>query len=227
LGHGLSLSDFARAALRGPIWARDIDAQPDDSLIEAVAKGTGISIARVTATTLSFWRNLETQLRVRIILPVSAGPSKRRRHGLQCCPHCLLHDPVRYYRRAWRLAHAVVCHMHGVELLDACQSCHRPVRVFERRPIDHNDTRIQTRCLVCGYELTGAARVAPTILLEFQDKLLQARSFEIMRSVAKYYSSLRSSRSMHEARLSDRTAAMLSQISMVGSSVPSDVSPTT
>ena len=183
-----------------------------------MAKGTGISIARVTTTTLSFWRNLETQLRVRIILPVSAGPTKRRRHGLQCCPHCLLHDPVRYYRRAWRLVHSVVCHMHGVELLDACQSCHRPVRVFERRPIDHRDTQIQNRCHACGHNFTGAARAVPTILLDFQSELLEERGSEFISSLVKYYSSLRSSRFMHEARLSDRTAAMLSHISILGRS---------
>lgn len=39
------------------------------------------------------------------------------------CPECLARDAIPYWRRSWRLALTVRCHIHGLEMLERCPMC--------------------------------------------------------------------------------------------------------
>lgn len=39
------------------------------------------------------------------------------------CPECLARDAIPYWRRSWRLALTVSCHIHGLEMLERCLRC--------------------------------------------------------------------------------------------------------
>jgi hypothetical protein len=142
-------------------WTRDIDRTAGDKMIEAVARDTGLSRAKLEAATLrglvkalGFPERLQGSQRG--ILPVGVYHRVRRRFGQQYCPVCLAADPP-YLRRVWRLEIMVVCPEHGVLLRDACPSCDAPF-------IPHRDhSLVRHRCHHCGSPLTlgHAGNVTP------------------------------------------------------------------
>ena len=65
----------------------------------------------------------------------------------RCCQLCLAEAPV--WRSLWELVFYTDCHLHKVELVDACSSCQRPLR-WKRDDL--------LRC-TCGAELVSASGI--------------------------------------------------------------------
>lgn len=73
-------------------------------------------------------------------LPVRYWNTGRPRY----CPCCLSEQAV--WRSLWELVFYTDCHVHGVELIDECQACKRPLR-WKRRELERCD---------CGANLAEA-----------------------------------------------------------------------
>lgn len=132
LGNALKVHSFCHAVWPGlQLWNRDLDALAPDIVLEDLAAHTDVPIDRVRETTLHRLTGLLYE-GVRVIgptdwlLPVGVYHRKRRRPGLQWCPHCLAEDEQPYYRMRWRLALASTCPTHGIVLADRCHGCARP-----------------------------------------------------------------------------------------------------
>jgi hypothetical protein len=165
-GQGLKLQTLGRLLFGSArqLWNRDIDRLSPAWLVKALAEQTGTPIERVRETTLSAYEgilfpHLGSSGVLRWVLNVGMYHRTRTKFGLQICPACLRGDSIPYFRRAWRLAFVVCCPRHHCRLVDACQSCGRPL-AFHRAELGHPSLRVPesiTLCGRCGKDVREAA----------------------------------------------------------------------
>jgi hypothetical protein len=213
LGHGMSLTNFARAALGGPIWTRDIDMQAPQGLIEAISIGTGVLVKRVVQTTFLTEDVMSTRHPVEIaVMPLSNGSGKRRTYGLQYCHLCILDDHVAYYRKAWRLAVSTICPRHGVYLSDACDICDRPIRICTQQPPTHKNIALRFVCTSCGGDLQGPSKAAPDELVHLHNYLMNNVSSSLFHGTHRTISSWSRKARFGRQRVRTRSSTLMTLI---------------
>lgn len=95
----------------------------------------------------------------RWVLPVKAEGQQWKGYGQQFCPSCL-QDGTPYFRRAWRLAFAVICERHLEILHDCCPACGAAVNFFRNL---HHVSNLEyvshlACCSFCRFDLRHASR---------------------------------------------------------------------
>lgn len=181
--HNLKLRTFARLLFpkKGEIWYRDIDRQAPEWLVQRVAANTGLSVAKVMATTLRYYqgrlfREYRESSVLPWILPLKISEWKRKGFGLQFCPACLAEDTVPYFRKRWRVAFYTWCPRHNAMLYDRCPNCGASI-AFHRR--DLNSDSIDTvgsiaQCWQCDSDFRLAPLIAPVLY-----EITSSAAFEI------------------------------------------------
>jgi hypothetical protein len=170
--HNLKLRTFARLLFpeQGEVWYRDIDRLAPEWLVEKIAAKTGLSVAKVMATTLRYYqgrlfREYRESSVLPWILPLKVSEWKRKGYGLQFCPACLAEDAVPYFRKRWRVAFYTWCPRHNAMLYDRCPNCGASI-AFHRR--DLNADSIDSvgsiaQCWQCDFDLRQAPLTAPVL----------------------------------------------------------------
>lgn len=115
-----------------PTLNRDYDRSVPYEHLIAYSEATGVTIERLYQCTLrhfngTFITEVITKSNSPWILAAGIHHRKRFLHGLQYCQACLASDKVPYFRLRWRLAFYVECHIHHIQMKDACWSCDAPV----------------------------------------------------------------------------------------------------
>ena len=161
--HGEIPHSFTTATWgRRQVWNRDADRSLTSADLAILASQMGIDGQAARNTNLDSLVELiggwPRESPARSVIPglMVAGiyHRKRRRHGLQFCPECLMTDREPYFRRRWRLAVSIVCTRHGCELADACPACDSPV-------MPHRASRYSMlACTVCGSSLAFNGELA-------------------------------------------------------------------
>jgi TniQ len=164
--HGWSLHSFCHHHWPGlQIWTRDIDHLAPIFLVDSLARHTGTSPMRAHATTLrAFEGCVFTELKMNantaLIAPIGIHHRERKGFGLRYCPCCLRDDPVPHFKKQWRLTFISSCTKHGVELLDSCSQCQKPIAPHRGEFL---------ACHHCSFDLREAeAFPATSTLLQFQ-----------------------------------------------------------
>ena len=173
-GNAPKLHTFCHALWPGlQIWNRDIDRMAGSAMIGDLATVSGVSVARIKATTLADYAGLVFEADVDAnawrpwILPLGIYHRTRRRAGNQWCPECLSCDDAPYYRKRWRLAFVTACLRHHCVLLDRCEGCQAPS--MPHRTLD-------PACHLCGLD----RRHAPRRKADAKVLALQTRFEEIL-----------------------------------------------
>lgn len=172
--HDLKLRTFARLLFpdQGEVWYRDVDRMAPDWLLERIAANTGLSVAKVMATTLRYYegrlfRSYREASVLPWILPLMVSEWKRKGFGLQFCPACLAEDEVPYFRKRWRVAYYTWCPKHRAMLYDRCPKCGAAI-AFHRRDLNLDSIDSVgsiTQCWQCDFDFRLAA-VSPPVIYE-------------------------------------------------------------
>jgi transposase-like protein len=184
--HGLTFSSFCRA-----VWPKkgvrllDLEVLPKAGVLNTLAEQTRTPVARVEATTLTGYDGRlfidPSPRNVQWVLRYGRNRSgEMTQCGLQYCPECLREDEEPYFRRQWRLALAVICPRHGLQLRDRCHKCGQAVRLI-RSVVDdvgHSLSGTITTCWNCRVDLRELPEslrvsVAP-VELKYQQFLLES-----------------------------------------------------
>lgn len=170
--HDLKLRTFARLLFpdQGEVWYRDVDRMAPGWLIEIIAANTGLTIAKVLATTLRYYegrlfRHYRESGVLPWILPLKVSEWKRKGYGLQFCPACLAEDEVPYFRKRWRVAYYTWCPRHKAMLYDRCPSCGAAI-AFHRGDLNSSSidsVRSITQCWQCDFDLRLATVNSPIL----------------------------------------------------------------
>lgn len=153
--YGLNPHSFCSIVWPGQyVWNRDIDHLASPSIIEMLARRTGVSIQRASETTLPTYAGVVFEAltetgRTSWVLPLGIWHRQHLRFGQQFCPDCLEEDEEPYYRRAWRLAFITCCLRHRRALLDRCPKCNSPVNFFYNKAGREN----LALCGSCDFDL--------------------------------------------------------------------------
>lgn len=170
--HDLKLRTFARLLFpdQGEVWYLDMDRMAPVWLIEKLSAHTGLTAAKVLATTLRYYegrlfRQYKESGGLPWILPLKVSEWKRKGYGLQFCPACLAEDAVPYFRKRWRVAYYTWCPRHHVMLHDRCPNCGAAI-AFHRR--DLNAVSIDgvgsiAQCWQCDFDLRLASAASPVL----------------------------------------------------------------
>lgn len=177
------------------IWNRDLDRLAPMTIIEDLARHTGVSIQRAINTTLRAYEgvvfeHLAVNGLTSWILPLQIWHRVHLRRGQQYCPACLANGE-QYFRRRWRLSLVTGCTEHGLVLLDCCPRCGASVN-FHRAA--YWIPRLGS-CYRCGYDLAQSIDV-----VEYSDpqeiraqrhlQYVISRGFADIRGVGPVYSHL-------------------------------------
>lgn len=176
---GVSAHTFGRRLVGDEaLWTRDIDCTVSAQLLQRMAEETGIAPERLRAATLLPERSAMASGSAITpwLLALGIFHRKRKRHGLQYCPHCLLESG--HFRRDWRFAFSVWCETHHRALLDQCVSCATPVA-------PHRAWGDVTRCWKCTRSLTAAASSLTPVIPPERAISLQRVLAEHMRVVVR------------------------------------------
>ncbi|GEM_PF-3898222 len=170
-GNGLRFTDVLQY-LGISLWECDIDCLPATEWLTRLSATTGTTTSEVWKTTLS---SLERRVLKRNragdlegVLPLRAGPHKRRLFGFQICPECVLETD--YYRIIWRLSFVTMCSRHDILLIDRCCWCRRPLRPRAREPRKGVAGAIPA-CWSCDMPLRSPAANIPDGIRSFQASL--------------------------------------------------------
>ena len=142
------------------IWARDIDRSAREDLLELLSIKTPTSIQQLRQMTLSYYDgkivdNVKYDRHCQWILEIGVYHRKRKRAGLQFCPHCLKDDPLPYFRKEWRLSFVTFCERHSCLLRDCCPSCKSSIayhRLGSFRKVFIPNMLVST-CFHCHFDL--------------------------------------------------------------------------
>lgn len=125
---GLTPYEFVSLVLDSySIWCRDTDLYLGEKQLQQLAAVTGIEANSLVAHGFETFGLTPDRAITPGILSYGIYHRKRRRHGLQYCPFCLLEGLVPFHRREWRFALQFGCDEHGVRLLDGCPHCDAPL----------------------------------------------------------------------------------------------------
>ena len=136
---------------------RIIDRSPDDSLLNALSKGTGVPVERIREASLlaeeGYVFSQSGKGVSRWIIPAITVHTKigAYTNGMAYCPECLRTDATPYYRKNWRYAYFAICPTHRIPLRSTCPHCNRPYSHMQ--PV--NQTKIDLldpvrSCWSCG-----------------------------------------------------------------------------
>lgn len=143
---GLTVYGLIRQTLKNEfLFCRDTDLLIGDAEIAALADFSQLGEAILQAHTLREQALLRKSGLTPGVLAYGIYHRKRRRHGLQYCPQCLV--DAAYLRKEWRLALQFGCAKHAVRLRDGCPHCDAPL--MPHRRFDGNFTR----CSECSGSL--------------------------------------------------------------------------
>ena len=164
--HGWPLHSFCHQHWPGlQIWNRDIDHLASATLVCSLARHTATPLERAHATTLNAFSGcvfpeLRQNSSTALVAPIGVYHRERRGFGLRYCPCCLRGDLVPHFKTRWRLTFIASCTKHGVELLDACPQCLKPVAPHRGEFL---------ACHHCSFDLREAeALPATAAVLQFQ-----------------------------------------------------------
>jgi len=162
--HGYKVQTFCHILFKSDIGigTRDIDVIVPEVVKEKLIVATGTSEARIKQATLSDYEGRLSETIQKIgnrawILSQGLRARKPGRYGLMCCPVCLKHDILPYFRRKWRLAFITMCIKHGVRLIDRCPTCQSVISPFrsDMKGQGVYPTKFLIRhCWQCGYDLS-------------------------------------------------------------------------
>lgn len=148
--HAISPDQLFRRARLKRVSDFDRDLQLED--LEKIVIGTGLGLGAIQCLMGKF-KNIRSQSlwRTFVIGPDSSGGYYKY------CPHCLASDDEPYWRFTWRLTYYKLCPVHGIELIERCLSCRRPVFPV-RRPVGLflQATSVLCVCPYCDYDWRGA-----------------------------------------------------------------------
>lgn len=157
LQSGLTPYEFISLVLDSySIWCRDTDLFLGNKELDQLAAATGIEVNSLVAHGFETFGLTPDRAITPGILSYGVYHRKRRRHGLQYCPFCLLDGLVPFHRREWRFALQFGCDVHGVRLLDGCPHCDAPL--MPHRNFD--------ACMINCSECRGSLAAAPLALTE-------------------------------------------------------------
>ena len=130
ISNGFYLHEFIKRQLKvnGEVMTRDVDKAPFPSLVRQLAVQSGHLEDDIRAMHLSaFTGELSESVNVKgkspWVLPLGLYHRTRKRAYCVYCPICLRNDPVKYFRKKWRLAFVGLCDIHHCMLRDTCWHC--------------------------------------------------------------------------------------------------------
>jgi hypothetical protein len=164
-GNGMKLQRLLDVAVgrNMPTLNRDYDRSAPYAHLEQYAELTGIGVQRLAECTLrsasgTFVDEVNIVSNSPWILVIGVHHRKRKLFGQQYCPACLATDFTPHFRRSWRFAFYVECHIHHIAMCDACWACgaqvipHR-IDVGQRQRFTQQTMRY---CHRCGDDLAHA-----------------------------------------------------------------------
>jgi TniQ len=155
-----------------PIWTRDVDRNPAQTLLDILSTRSGCSVSQLESLCLRSYEGLlyeDVRLNgvAKWVLPIGVFHRTRIRKGIQCCPQCL-REGIPFFCMKWRISLFTMCEIHKCFLIDACPQCHANIE-YHRLGINKGDFLSDTPlsdCHNCGFGLAKAVPVQPSHLPE-------------------------------------------------------------
>ncbi|MEP3348383.1 MAG: TniQ family protein [Marinomonas sp.] len=118
--------------LDSSIFIKDIDKFFAPRLIDSLEEKTGLTSKQINKLMLTGFEGRITEKLVinsssRWILPLGIYHRTRKNKGVVYCPQCFAENPIKYYKRIWRLSFVVMCEKHHCLLRDCCPHCGSPI----------------------------------------------------------------------------------------------------
>lgn len=150
--------------------------RPSREQLATVAAGTGVSLERLAAMTLTDWSvaRLDEHAQ-RLSAQYALHPPVRHEADrfIAACLRCLAEDEHPYVRRDWMIGWQAVCPRHQCRLLHRCPTCRAELRIGNLRS---REAVVMDRCLRCGspWRQLGAPAANPTVI-DLQGRLLDMK----------------------------------------------------
>lgn len=185
--HGLKIHSFTKILWpEVEFWNRDIDFNPNFSVLKSLSEITCASIEQILETTLRSYQDILYQAKTNStscahwILPMSKYHRFIHNKAILFCPECLSKDREDpFFRKTWRLAFSTCCPECNIQLLDQCPECGKPIMFFRNelgKKTSQSDRPISF-CYNCGFNLTTSERIVASA----QELSIQQRLYSIMK----------------------------------------------
>jgi hypothetical protein len=140
-----------------------VDASPIDIDLENIVRLTGLGRSQLNSL---IWATPHRYIRGFYNLTVyPPAVSSAGQPVVRYCETCLENDDIPYIRRAWRLLHMQVCHIHGSLLRSSCPRCTRDISQIAK--LRTNLKGSLRECQFCTEDLCALDPVAiPAALLD-------------------------------------------------------------